>query len=306
MQLMGSKKKWWFIISGVVIIPGILSLIFWGLPLGIDFRGGTLLELSFDKKASVEVEEIKEALGGADLKDLTIQKTGERQVLIRTLPLDKEQEQKVRSLLTDKVGEAREVRLETVGPTVSHSLTKKAILAIILASLAIVFYIAFAFRRVPRPANSWRFGFCAVLALLHDILVVVGIYSILGHFLGYEVDALFITALLTVMGFSVHDTIVVFDRVRENLQRYPSKDFETIVNDSLIQTLARSLNTSLTVILVLLALILLGGETIRHFILTLLIGITAGTYSSIFNASPLLVLWQNRQRAKETTLFTSK
>ncbi|MCL5794771.1 MAG: protein translocase subunit SecF [Patescibacteria group bacterium] len=293
MQLMGKMKKWWFIISGILIIPGIVSLAIWGLKLGIDFKGGTLLEISFDNQNKVEAQQVKEALSQLNLSDLVVQNTGTKQILIRTEPLDKDSEQKLKSILNEKIGESRELRLETVGPTISKDLTNKAIIAIILASVAIVLYIAYAFRKVPKPANSWRFGVCSVLALIHDLLVVIGIYSILGHFFGFEVDALFLTALLTVMGFSVHDTIVVFDRIRENLQKFPSQDFETTVNNSVAQTLARSLNTSLTLILVLFAMAFLGGETIRHFIITLLIGVTVGTYSSIFNAAPLLVVWQN-------------
>jgi len=300
MQFMGSKKKWWFIISGIIIIPGIISLSLWGLPLGLDFKGGTLLELSFDQKNSVTTTEVKNALKDINLGDIVVQSTGEKQVLIRTSPLDKESQQKLKAKLNETIGESREIRLETVGPTVSKNLTSKAILAVIIASIAIILYIAYAFRKVPRPANSWRFGICAVFALAHDILAVIGIYSIFGHFFGYEVDALFITALLTVMGFSVHDTIVVFDRVRENLQKFSSKNFETIVNESIIQTIARSLNTSLTVIIVLAALSLLGGASIRHFVVTLLVGVTIGTYSSIFNASPLLVVWQNFSNKKRS------
>ncbi len=191
-----------------------------------------------------------------------------------------------------KVGEYRQNRLETVGPTVSSDLKRKAIIAVILASLAIILYIAIAFRKVPKPASSWRFGICAVLALIHDLAFVAGGFAILGHFFGYEVDSLFITALLTIMGFSVHDTIVVFDRIRENLRKSPSLDFETNVNNSILQTINRSLNTSFTVLIVLLALFLLGGATLKHFMLALLLGIAIGTYSSIFNASPLLVSWQ--------------
>jgi preprotein translocase subunit SecF len=152
-------------------------------------------------------------------------------------------------------------------------------------------YIAFAFREVPKPANSWRFGICAIIALLHDVLVVVGVFSILGHFFNVEVDSLFVTALLTVIGFSVHDTIVVFDRIRENLKKNLTHSFEETVNNSILQTLGRSLNTSLTVILVLLALLLFGGESTKWFIVALLVGVVSGTYSSIFNAAPLLVLW---------------
>jgi preprotein translocase subunit SecF len=164
---------------------------------------------------------------------------------------------------------------------------------VILASLGIIFYIAFAFRKVEKPASPWRFGVAAIIALLHDLLVVLGIFAILGHFFSWaELDAMFITALLTILGFSVHDTIVVFDRIRENLRLYPQKLFEEVVNSSLLQTLSRSINTSLVVIITLLTLFILGGETIKGFILALLIGIVSGTYSSIFNASLLIVSWQ--------------
>lgn len=288
-----SKIKLWFGISIFLIIIGIISLSIWGLKWGIDFKGGTLLELSFTNK--VEVNEIEANLSKIDFlqNSFILQKTGDNSVLIKTLSLDKDQIEKLKSDLTETIGESQETRLETVGPTVSSNLKKKAIWAIGLASLAIILYIAYAFRSVPKPTNSWRFGISAVIALLHDLLVTIGVYAFLGHFYGFEVTSLFITALLTVMGFSVHDTIVVFDRIRENLRKYPSKDFTTIANESVIQTLTRSLNTSLTLIIVLLAMLLLGGQTINSFIVTLLVGVTIGTYSSVFTATPLLVVWQN-------------
>jgi preprotein translocase subunit SecF len=199
---------------------------------------------------------------------------------------------KIKETLKTKIGDVTEKRFETVGPIVSKDLTQKAIWAVILASIGIILYIAFAFRTVPKPANSFRFGLCAVFALIHDLAFVTGAFAILGHFIGYEIDSLFITALLTVMGFSVHDTIVVFDRIRENLRLSPDLSFEEVTNKSVVQTLDRSINTSLTVLLTLSSLFFFGGESIKHFILALLIGILIGTYSSIFNASPLLVSWQ--------------
>lgn len=293
MNIIG-KRAIWFSISGITIILGVLSLALWGFHFGLDFKGGTLIELSFEQKTSVSVDEVKDSLKNLDFaKGLVVQKTGESEVLIRTQVLDNPQKIILESTLNEKIGESRELRLETIGPTVSKDLKQKALIAIILASLAIILYVAWAFRAVPKPANPWHFGFAAILALAHDILVTVGLFSIFGHFLGYEIDSLFITALLTVMGFSVHDTIVVFDRIRENLKRHPNADFEKTVNDSVVQTLARSLNTSFTVILVLLALLLLGGKSIQQFITALLVGITVGTYSSIFTASPLLVIWQH-------------
>ena len=189
-----------------------------------------------------------------------------------------------------------EKRFESVGPVVGAEMAKKALLAVILASLAIILYIAWSFRQIPRPYSPWKFGISAVVALLHDALVVLGLFSLFGHFYQVEIDALFVTALLTVIGFSVHDTIVVFDRVRENLPKMYNKPFPEIVDFSLTETLVRSLNTSLTVILTLTALLLFGGETIRWFVVALLVGIVSGTYSSIFNAAPLLVLWESRKK----------
>ncbi len=288
MNIIG-RRKIWYVISAILTIPGIIALFLWGLKPGIDFRGGTLLEVKFSK--NLTVNQVQDGLKDVNLGSLVVQTTSQNSILIRTEPIDQETHLKINEALS-KVGESQELRFETVGPTVSRDLTRKAIIAVILASLAIILYVAFAFRRVPRPASSWKFGICAVLALIHDLAFVTGLWAILGHFFGYEVDALFITGLLTIMGFSVHDTIVVFDRIRENLRKHPSLDFEENANNSIIQTLNRSLNTSLTVLIVLSALYFLGGATLKHFILLLLIGITIGTYSSIFNASPLLVSWQ--------------
>lgn len=294
MEIISPKKiKLWFGISIFIIIAGIISWSIWGLKQGIDFKGGTLLELAFVN--NIDTDKISPELSSLDFLNngFTLQKTGDKSVLIKTTPLNKDQVSAIESTLSTKIGENQPLRLETVGPTISNSLKTKAIWAVVLASLAIILYIAYAFRSVPKPANSWRFGISAVIALLHDLLVTIGVYALISHFYGFEVNALFITALLTVMGFSVHDTIVVFDRIRENLKRYPSKDFTTVANESVLQTLARSLNTSLTLIIVLLSLLLLGGETIKAFIAALLIGVTIGTYSSIFTATPILVVWQN-------------
>lgn len=282
------RRKIWYLISLVLIVPGIVALFLWKLPMGIDFKGGTLLDIQYGQTASKE--QVQNVLNEAGIKNTNVQESGP-DFIIRTGNLDQTGQQNLEDALK-KVGEYQQNRLETVGPTVSNDLKKKAIIAVILASLAIIIYIAIAFRKVPRPASSWRFGVCAVIALIHDLVFVAGAFAILGHFFGFEIDSLFITALLTIMGFSVHDTIVVFDRIRENLRKSPSLDFETNVNNSILQTLNRSLNTSFTVLVVLLALYLLGGQTLKHFMLALLLGIAIGTYSSIFNASPLLVSWQ--------------
>lgn len=287
------RRRIWYIISLLLIVPGIAGLIFWRLPLGIDFKGGTLLDIQY-QSSDVSKDKINVKLNEIGIKNANIQAGTDNSYIIRTQPLDKDTTQKLTSALAS-AGEGYKLnRLDSVGPTVSQDLKKRAIIALIIASFAIIIYIAIAFRKVPKPASSWRFGVCAVFALTHDLIFVIGSFAILGHFFGYEINSLFITALLTIMGFSVHDTIVVFDRIRENLRKSPSLDFETNVNNSIIQTLNRSLNTSFTVLMVLLALFLLGGSSLREFMLALLLGIAIGTYSSIFNATPLLVSWQGR------------
>jgi preprotein translocase subunit SecF len=213
--------------------------------------------------------------------------------VILSLPtLSNEEHIKISDTLKTKLSDYKEVSYDTVGPTIGKDLENRSILAVILASLGIIFYIAYAFRKLPRPLSSWKFGLAAVIALIHDLFITTGLVALLGHFFYWmEVDVLFITALLTIMGFSVHDTIVVYDRLRENFIRNPHKDITTTAEESVNQTIVRSINTSLTVVLVLLALLLLGSVSIRHFITTLTIGIIIGTYSSIFVASPLVVAW---------------
>lgn len=293
-------KKWWFFIfSGLIIIPGIISLLSWGVRLGIDFTGGTLIELKTQSREEVKTEDLKNVITSQNLELVSVQTTGEQTFLLRLKPINKEQNQKLMDSMENKFGSVEEVRSETVGPTIGQETTKNAFRGVIAASVAIIIYIAYSFRKIPKPYSSVKFGVSAVVALIHDVLVVVGIFSIFGHFFKVELDSLFITALLTIMGFSVHDSIVVFDRIRENLIKMPGSSFSLVVNESLVQTLARSLSTSLTVLLMLFALLLFGGESIRWFILTLLIGITSGTYSSIFNAAPLLVLWEEYSQKKK-------
>jgi len=284
------KKKWYFGFSFLVIIPGIVALVLWGLNLGVDFTGGTLLDLSFSKQ--VDKNALESTVEERKIEVASVTPTSENTYLLRTKPLNDEEHQAVLDAVKNKFGQVKEVSFETIGPTIGAELLRKAILAVVVASGAIVLYIAWAFRKVPKPASPWRFGLSAIVALLHDVLLVIGVFAILGHFLGVQVDALFVTALLTVIGFSVHDTIVVFDRIRENLNKGVGVSFADTVNHSIMQTLGRSINTSLTVVLVLLAIILLGGANIRWFTVALLVGVVSGTYSSIFNASPLLVAWQ--------------
>jgi len=287
-------KKWWFFIfSGIIILPGLISLLLWGMKLSIDFTGGSLLELKFENPS--DKQKIVEVIKNEKLDLVSISQTREKTYLLRLKPIDKNQNNKLQDGLNKEFGKVMELRFETVGPVVGSETTRNAFKAVIFASVAIIIYIALSFRHIPKPYSSWKFGISSVIALIHDVLVVVGIFFLLGHFFNVEIDSLFITAVLTVMGFSVHDSIVVFDRIRENLKRYPGFDFEYIANESLVQTLGRSINTSLTVLITLLALFLLGGESLKPFVFTLLVGIFIGTYSSIFIATPLLVLWQRKK-----------
>lgn len=292
MKNLMSRKWGFFIFSLVIILPGLISLYLYGLKLGIDFTGGTLFEYKTQK--TVNSDQLIQGIQNQGLEVSSVTKSGTDTYLIKTKPVDENKIASISGKLKKEVGELEEIRVESIGPLIGSEITKNAVTALILSTLMIVLYIAFSFRRVPKPTSPWRFGITAVLALLHDVLVLIGVFSILGHFYQVEVDVLFVTALLTVIGFSVHDTIVVFDRIRENLSKHLSKSFEEVANISIIQTLARSLNTSLTVILVLLALLLFGGESIRWFVVALLIGIISGTYSSIFNATALLVLWEEK------------
>ncbi len=285
------KRNWFFLISLLVILPGLISLFVWKLNLGVDFTGGSLLEFKFDR--SIDKNQLIETGKSVNIGIVSVQTSGENTYLLRTHPLSDKDGKALLAALKKKYPTLVEISKETIGPTIGQELLQKALLALLVASVMIVFYIAWAFRSVPKPASSWRFGVCAIIALLHDVLVLVGVFSLLGHFFAVEIDSLFVTAALTVIGFSVHDTIVVFDRIRENLNKGSYQTFEETVSNSIMQTLGRSLNTSLTVILVLLALLVFGGTSIRWFVVALLVGIFSGTYSSIFNAAPLLVVWQN-------------
>ncbi|MFA6081950.1 MAG: protein translocase subunit SecF [Patescibacteria group bacterium] len=290
------KYKWlWFGLSAVLIIPGIIFMSVYGVKVGIDFKSGTSIE--YTAKSAVTADAVKQAVSKIDLKNLSVTTTGNNGFILKTDALSDEQHSQITDAINKSIPDTVEKSYTSVGPTIGKDQTNKAVWRVIIASLAIILYIAWAFRKVPKPANSWRFGICAVVALLHDLIFVIGMFAILGRYYDFvELDSLTVTALLTIMGFSVHDTIVVFDRIRENLRLTPGGNFEHVANVSISQTLARSLNTSLTVLIVLLALFLLGGESTKGFVLALLIGITVGTYSSIFNATPLLVVWQNRSQ----------
>lgn len=287
MNIMGHKKIW-FGISLAIIIPGVISMILWGLRLGIDFTGGSVIEVQGTQNDQKVIELVKKD----GVQDPVTQKLGGDSLSVRSKQISEDMHRKVVKDLQDQL-HVKETSFETVGPTVSADITFKAFELIAAASVLIVLFLAYSFRKVPKPVSSWQFGVCAIIALLHDVLVMLGVFSILGHFLNIEIDSMFVVAALTVIGFSVHDTIVVFDRIRENLIRHGSSDFEQLANQSVLETFSRSLNTSFLTFLVLLTLYLLGGESTKIFVLALLVGIATGTYSSIFNASPMLVVWQN-------------
>jgi len=296
----------YFAISLIVIIPGLIFMgIHWAqnptegpLALGIDFTGGSLLEVQFASGSQPSITEVKDIYGGfatssLDIKDPVVQMLGTDAISVRSKAMDDATKGKIVAEMEKRFGtKVIVLNFTSVSPSVGQEVARAAAGAVGLAALAILGYIWFAFRSIQ---NAFRYGTAAIIAMLHDVLVVVGVEAILGVLFGWEADSLFLTALLTVIGFSVHDTIVVFDRIRENLGIHRRVDFETVVNHSVVQTLDRSINTQLTVMFTLFALALFGGESIRHFVLILLVGVFSGTYSSIFNASPILVVWENRE-----------
>ncbi len=286
------KRYWWFGLSLLVILPGLFSLVTHGLKLGIDFTGGTIWEIQLTQK--VEPSAVSAVLSNYGYGDALVQTSGDTGIIIRMKELKEGSDTKatIAQALTDQFGTFKELDFQSVGPSLGIAIRNRAIVAVFLASIGVLIYIAYAFRNTQNP---FLYGIAAIIAMLHDVAVVIGIFSILGWVSGVEVDSLFVTALLTVIGFSVHDTIVVFDRIRENLNRRAGRTFEEVVNYSVVQTLVRSLNTSLTVVFTLIALYLFGGASTHWFVLALLIGIVSGTYSSIFNASQVLVVWENRE-----------
>lgn len=289
-------RKFYYIFSGVLFVLSVAFLSAWGLKLGIDFTGGTLMEVNY-KNDRPPIEELRKTIESLELGAFTVTPADQSAVILRFKDIDESTHQQILGAL--KQGqEVEERRFESIGPTIGQELKKRALQALIFVLLAIVFYVGWAFRRVSKPVASWKYGIVAIIALVHDVFVPVGVFSVLGRFYGFEIDTLFVTAILTVLGFSVHDTIVVFDRIRENLKKAAGESFEEIVNKSVNQTLVRSVNTSVSVLLVLFAIYFFGGTSIANFALTLIIGIVAGTYSSIFIASPLLVTWEQWSRKR--------
>jgi preprotein translocase subunit SecF len=287
------KRYLFFGLSLLVIVPGLIALAIWGLPLAIDFTGGSLLEIQFNSGNAPTADQITQVYTSFKMESPLVQTAGSDIVIIRSKAMDSNTETQIIDAMQSRFNTTITVRrFESVGPAVGNEVTTRAAMAVGVAAIFIMAYITYAFRGVP---HAFRYGTSAIIAMLHDVAVVIGIEVILGKLLGWEADSLFLTALLTVIGFSVHDTIVVFDRIRENANIYRRIPYEALVNHSIVQTLDRSINTQLTVMMTLLALVLLGGSTIRHFVTILLVGIFSGTYSSIFNAASILVVWENRE-----------
>jgi len=295
MEHLVAKRNTWYLISLMIILPGVLSMIIFGMNRGIEFTGGTLWELEFNHEVSSEEVANVLTAHGVDNPKVQIADNSDgvanRVAIVRMKELQQGSAFKteLENAVEQELGPFTQLQLSSVGSSVSRDLTRRAIFAIGLASIGILAYIAYAFRNTQNPV---LYGSCALVAMMHDVLLVLGIFSIMGELFGTEIDSLFVTAVLTIIGLSVHDTIVVFDRIRENLARRAAPTFDEVVNYSLAQTVVRSLNTSMTVVFTLLALYLFGGESTREFVLALLIRVISGTYSSIFNASQLLVSWE--------------
>jgi len=288
------KRYWFFALSALVILPGIVIMLIYGLPLSIDFTGGSLLEIKVNSGDLPKPAEVVQLYNDLDIPNAQVQTTGASSLVIRSTFLDDAMRAKVVTAISEQLSKDVEImRFDSVGPTIGKEVTSRAALAVAVAVFIVVLYIWFAFRGVP---NALRYGICAIASNFHSILVLFSLTAIGGHFWGWQVDAMLFTALLTVIGFSMQDTIVVFDRIRENSAIYRRLPYETLVNHSIVQTLQRSINTQLmTSEFMLLAMAMFGGITLRDFSVLLLVGLFSGTYSSIFIAAPVLVVWEKRE-----------
>lgn len=295
------KRRIPFVISALLVIASFVLLFKIGLKPGLDFTGGTLLNFNFSESRP-DVSAVQQSLAPLNLGSNVLQQTGDKGYLLKTQFITEEQHQNILKNLRQSFEKGNnkvfEERIETVGPSVSSELRKQAWKTGLAVVLCIILYIAYSFRKVSRPIASWKFGVAGVVALVHDVIITVGVFVLLGHYKGVEVDIPFVVAMLTILGYSVNDTIVVFDRIREKLIRSSSKVFADTVNVAVNETIARSVNTSLTVMLTLLALFFFGGSSIHYFALALIIGVFFGTYSSIFVASSLLVSWEAWERKR--------
>jgi len=291
MNLLG-KRYLFFAISAIVILPGLIILASGGLPLSIDFTGGSLLEVTF-AGAAPQPAEVLAVYEDANIRDATVQTTETGGIIIRSEFLNNDKRDALLSTMSETFGETTIQRFDSVGPSIGEQVTSRAAMAVTVSSLLVVLYIAFSFRGVK---GAYRYGISAILAMIHDVALIFSISAVGGLLFGWEIDSLFLTALLTVIGFSMQDSIVVFDRIRENSSSLRRLDYETLVNHSIVQTLQRSINTQLmTVEFLLLALAFFGGVTLRQFVVVLLVGLMSGTYSSIFIAAPVLVVWEKQE-----------
>ena len=293
-------RKIFYAFSLILVALSIASMFMWGFNLGIDFKGGSVLEVSYTTTRP-SLDEARASLDALEMSNYNLVPTGETGYILRTKAITPAEKTNIENALSQSGKFAlEEKQFDSIGPLLGQESKNKAIISISLVLLAIVLFIAFAFRKVSKPLSSWTYGLVAIVALVHDVIIPAGVFVVLGHFKDFQIDTLFVTALLVILGFSIHDTIVVFDRVRENLRHDYSgkKPFEQVVGESISQTFTRSINTSLTVILSLLVLYFVGSQATHNFVLALLVGITAGTYSSIFIGSPLLVTiakWQGKK-----------
>lgn len=294
-------RKGWYWFSAILVALSLTSIIVFGFNYGLDFTGGSLLEVEFNGPRP-DIAAVEKIYVDTSIGEPQVQPSGNDKYIIRSSQLAEDQHQAILGALrgaeptstatstaTTTVTTLTELRFESIGPTIGQELKRRAIYAIVFVLIAIVAYLSYAFRRASRPVASWKYGTAAIIALAHDVIILAGVFSVLGHFLYIKVDSLFVTAILTLLGFSVHDTIVTLDRVRENLTHKQDLTFADLVNVSINETLTRSINTSVTTLFALIAIYFFGGETTKHFSLALIIGIIVGTYSSIFIASPLLV-----------------
>jgi preprotein translocase subunit SecF len=281
----------YYIFSGILIAGAITSLVLFGLKFGIEFSGGSNMELEFSEQRPSN-EEISQALSQFNLGEIIIQPTGEKGAFLKFSGVDETVHQQIVQKINE-LSKAEEKSFQYIGPSIGQELKNKTEIAVALALLAITIYIAFAFRKVSRPVSSWKYGVTSLIALSHDILIPLGVFSVLGKLYNVEITIPIIAALLTVLGFSVHDTIIIFDRIRENILRRGMGEFGENVDRSLNQTLGRSIGTVFTTLLALFSIFFFGGETLRYFSLALIVGIVCGAYSSIFIAAPLLVTWLN-------------
>ncbi len=293
-------RKIFFIMSALFVLLSLISILAFGVTFGIDFVGGSLTEVRYEEER-VEKGVLSNQFNNLPIGAYSLRETGDSGYIFKARDLTDKEHQAVLSIFSQgNTIDITEERFNSIGPIIGQELRTKALIALALVVIAIILFVAFAFRRVSRPVSSWKYGLIAIIALLHDIIIPVGLFALLGYYIGAEIDVLFVMALLAILGYSVNDTIVVFDRVRENLRlnqdTNKKEDFELTVGKSLQQTYTRSINTSITTALVLLALFFLGPESTENFALVLLIGVIAGTYSSIFLATPLLVAWAGKSR----------